>query len=190
MILSIPEIIDMVIMIAIVGWIFSDIFRKPEKEDYDPLRQYKRRYINWDNFIFAALVTAPAILFHELAHKFVALSFGLNATFQAAYMFLLLGIIMKLMNFGFIFFVPAYVSISATASPLISAIISLAGPLTNLILWIVSLIFLKTMNLKRRQMQFLFLTSKINMFLFIFNILPIPGFDGYHFFEGIIRVFF
>jgi Zn-dependent protease len=35
----------------------------------------------------------------------------------------------------------------------------------------------------------LVITSKINMFLFIFNMIPIPGFDGFQIISNIIRVF-
>ena len=35
----------------------------------------------------------------------------------------------------------------------------------------------------------LLLTSRINMFLFIFNMLPIPGFDGSKVFTGLIQAF-
>ena len=120
MILTPMELLDIVIMTLAVGFIFSDFlarFRRPS-EDYDPLKQNYNRFINWDNFKFAALVTAPAIILHEFGHKFIALSFGYNATFHAAYLFLFIGIMLKLMKSPFLFFVPAYVSFSAAATPL------------------------------------------------------------------------
>ncbi|MBC8444116.1 site-2 protease family protein, partial [Candidatus Woesearchaeota archaeon] len=41
-------------------------------------------------------------------------------------------------------------------------------------------------NIKKRYIPFLILTKKINLFLFIFNMLPIPFFDGGHFFSSIL----
>jgi Zn-dependent protease len=136
------------------------------------------------------MVTGPAIILHELAHKIAAMSFGFTATFHAAYFWLILGLVLKFMNFGFIFFVPAYVSISGLMTPLQNMIISGAGPFTNLALWLGSEALLRTNLAKKRKMHVvLYLTSKINMFLFIFNMLPILGFDGSKFFSGIFSLF-
>lgn len=184
------EIFDIVIMTAIVGYIFSGIFKKPiTDENYDPIKQYKYGF-NVDDFKFAAIVTAPAVIFHELGHKFVALGFGLEATFQAAWFFLALGLIMKFMNFGFIFFVPAYVSILGRATPLEFGLVAFAGPAVNLVLWLGSLAAVKYNLFPKKYNPFLLLTGKINMFLFIFNMLPIPGFDGSKVFTGLIQAFF
>ena len=106
MLFTLTEIVDMIAMTAIIGFIFKDTFSAP-KEDYEPLHYYKQRF-RWDDIRFAIYVVAPAILLHELGHKFTALSFGLHATFQAAYFFLGLGIVLKLLNFPFIFFVIFY----------------------------------------------------------------------------------
>lgn len=187
--ITIPELFDMLIMTAVVGYIFSSVFKKPVAEDYDPLKHYKPGF-DWNNFYYAAAVTAPAIILHELAHKFVALSFGMQATFQAAYFFLILGLVLKLINFGFIFFVPAYVSIVGTGTALQFALTAGAGPFMNLIMWLLALFFIKYKLLDQKYTPALMLMSKINMFLFIFNMLPIPGFDGSKFFLGIIQTFF
>lgn len=184
MLINPGELFDMVVMTAVVGYIFMDFFKRPV-ENYDPLVHYKAGF-NWNDFWFACLVVAPAIILHELAHKFVALSYGLNATFQAAYLFLGLGLIMKLMRFGFIFFVPAYVSVIGRATPLQFSIIAFAGPLMNLILWATSWFVVKKKLVNKKYIPALVLTSRINMFLFIFNMLPIPGFDGFKVFSGLL----
>ena len=189
--ITITEIFDMVVMTAVVGYIFSDIFTKPVDENYDPLKYFSSfRGFDWNNFYYAAAITAPAIILHELAHKFVALSYGMQATFQAAYFFLFLGLMMKLMNFGFIFFVPAYVSIAGQGTNLQFALTAGAGPFMNLILWLLALFLLKINLVSEKYKPALLLASKINMFLFIFNMLPIPGFDGSKFFLGLVQTFF
>jgi Zn-dependent protease len=185
--ITIPEILDILLMSVIIGYIFSDVFRKPM--DYnDPLSYYQSNF-QWNNILYAAMITAPAVILHELAHKFIALSFGMQATFQAAYFFLGLGVLLKLMRFGFIFFVPAYVSIIGTGTSLQFSLIAFAGPLMNLILWLSTAFILKQNLVNKKYVHALALTSKINMFLFIFNILPIPGFDGFKVFAGMLGLF-
>lgn len=181
------EIFDIVIMTLIVGYVFSGLFKRPVGEDYDPLKHFKARF-DFRDIKFAILVTAPAIILHELGHKFVALGFGLEAQFQAAWFFLFLALVLKFMNFGFIFIVPAFVAILGSATPLEFGLIAFAGPAVNLILWLGATFALKN-NLFRKYTPALAFTSKINMFLFIFNMLPIPGFDGSKVFTGLIGAF-
>lgn len=190
---SLQEIIDIAVMTVFVGFIFSDVFgrfNKRQDHEYDPMKAYSQVHKSrrFENFKFAVMVTAPAIVFHEFGHKFMAMSFGLNATFHAAYTWLGIGLILKLLNFGFIFFVPAYVSYPALATPFQSMLIAGAGPFVNLVLWLGSSFLLKSGNLNKKYAPILLITSRINMFLFIFNMIPIPPFDGFHFFSSLIKV--
>ena len=68
------EIVDIIIISLALGYIFKDFFRKPAPIEYDPLTHYKNQ--RKDNFKFAILVTAPAVVLHELGHKVVAMIFG------------------------------------------------------------------------------------------------------------------
>ena len=183
------EIFDIAAMTLVVGYLFTDIFKKPVEEDYEPLTHFKAGF-DIENFKFAILVAAPAIILHEMGHKFAALSFGLEAHFEAAWLFLALALIMKLMNFGFIFIVPAYTSIFGIATPLEESFIAFAGPGVNLILWIFAWFALKKNLLPKKYNIALALTSRINMFLFIFNMLPIPSFDGSKVLLGLVKAFF
>lgn len=178
---SLGELFDVILMTLAVGFIFMDMF----KDSHLGLGK--------NAFWFACLVTAPAIIFHELAHKFVALGFGLEATFHAAYFWLILGVALKLMRSGFIFFVPGYVSIGAgvaAVQPLAMALIAFAGPFLNLVLYFVSVLWLRQKRLKKRTFMFLHVTKQINLFLFIFNMLPIPFFDGMKVYSGLFGFFF
>lgn len=193
MLFTLNEIGDIVLISLIMGYMFKDVFvrQRHHSESYDPIKAYTSFTSGsaYDNFVLAVTVTAPAIILHELGHKFVAMSFGAAATFKAAYFFLGLGLIMKLMNFGFVFFVPAYVEWTGVVTHFQAGMIAFAGPAVNLVLWLGSLAWLKYGKPKGRYIQILTLTKQINMFLFIFNILPIPGFDGYHVFMGFVRAF-
>lgn len=187
------EIIDLIVMTFFVGYIFSGMI-PIRRENYDPLQHYKRGF-DFEGLKFAVMATAPAIILHELAHKFVALGFGLDAVFYAFYrstftlMLGILSIIAKLTGFGFVFFVPGYVGISGNGTNLQFALAAFAGPLVNLVLWLVPLYLIKNKMYKKKHYLILILTQKINMFLFIFNMLPVPGFDGYKVFIGMIRAF-
>ncbi|MFH1439923.1 MAG: M50 family metallopeptidase [Candidatus Woesearchaeota archaeon] len=194
--ISILEIIDIIIMTLAIGFIFKDWFKKPIFYHDDPIGAYHKqnKFINWDDFKFAIIVTAPAIIFHEFGHKFAAIVMGLYATFHAAYTWLGLGIVLKLVGAPFVFFVPAYVAHSAAALPWQSALIAFAGPAVNLLLWLGAAYILKTSKRTKKLSHTTFvaleLTKKINMFLFIFNMIPIPGFDGWHVFSGLYGMFF
>ena len=187
------EIIDLVIMTFFVGYIFSGII-PVRRGNYDPLIHYKRGF-DFEGLKFAIMATAPAIILHELAHKFVALGFGLDAVFYAFYrssftlMLGILTIISKLTGFGFMFFVPGFVGISGNGTHLQFSLTAFAGPFVNLILWLGSWYLLKYKKYKKKYYLLLILTQRINMFLFIFNMIPIPGFDGYRVFIGLIRTF-
>ncbi len=180
-----------------VAFIFMDRFgithAMPSETD-DPIIAYyqkKRAAINWQSLWIACIITAPAVIFHELAHKTVAISYGLQATFHAAYFWLGFGIVMKLLNTGFIFFVPGYVTHSAAATPLQSVAIAFAGPFLNFMLWLVSWLLLKfkPFELSTKSIQILVATRYINGFLFIFNMLPFGFFDGAHVLNGLIAQF-
>lgn len=173
MIITLQELIDAVIIVIALGYIFKN---------------YMRVEGAMESFKIACIVTAPAIILHELAHKFVALFFGYQATFHAAYSWLALGAILSALKTGILFFVPAFVSITCgtgcSQNPLSGAIIALSGPLANLLIWGTCTILLKKATNTRTRI-ILHLTKKINMFLFVFNMLPIPGFDGFQVYTGI-----
>ena len=187
MLISPGEIIDLIVMTLAIGFIFKDIIRMPRYVQ-DPITSG----FDIENFKFTCLVIAPAIVLHEMAHKFVALGFGINATFHAHYFGLLLGLFLKFINIGFIFFIPGYVSVPiAGVTPLQHSIIAVAGPLMNLALWLGSLFILKKhTSLTGKQRLALIITKQINMFLFIFNVIPFPPFDGGHFISGLMQTFF
>lgn len=209
MVFNIFEIIDVVIMTAVIGYLFHDTFRHPEKRR-DILDQYQSPRVGGvqkEDFLWAAMLVAPTIAIHELAHKFSAMGFGLDATFHAAcssanlasgagffdfYCGLtLVSVALKMAGFGFLFFVPAFVSVGGVASHLQLAAVALAGPLVHLVFWLGAAYllkdkkFMKRLNYKRRV--YLFFFRQINMFLFILNMLPIPGFDGFNFIYNLVK---
>lgn len=190
MFIDIGEIVAIIGMALAVGYIFSGP-RKREVEisTYDPIKHYsKSPFI--ENLKNGIIMAAPAVVLHELAHKIVAVSFGATATIHAPFNLYVVVILMKLMNFPFLFFIGGYVSIIGSLLPWQHALISLAGPLTNLILYL-SLIGVVKFNLvKRKHYDLIAKAAKLNLFLFAFNMIPLPGFDGYSFFSSILSYIF
>ena len=181
--ISITEIINLLIVTAVVGYIFMGILPRTR-----PL--YFHRRFDWNAFKFACLVSAPGIIIHELAHKFVAIYYGLQAAFSILPFGLFLSVFLKLINSPFILIAPGYVGISGDAAILESTFIAFAGPFTNLVLWLGSSLILNRASLTKKQAIALYLTKQINMWLFIFNMIPIPPLDGSKVFYGLFRIIF
>jgi Zn-dependent protease len=195
--ISLIEIWRIFVMSLGIGFIFS-FYVERKRAPKDIIDQYRSGYMskfnfNKDNIIFAAAIAAPGVILHELAHKFTAMSFGLSATFYAAYWFLAFAIVLILVGFPMVFFVPGYVSISGAGTYLQYSIIAFAGPLFNLVMFGISWYMLsniKKFKLSRNAAYAWALSKKINLFLFIFNLLPIQGFDGWSVYNNLFKAFF
>jgi Zn-dependent protease len=196
MLFNIFELVDIVIMTLVIGYLFHDTFKHPEKRR-DILEEYQHPHrFEWQDLMWAALLVVPSILIHEMAHKFVAMGFGLDATFHAAcssanllgagssidfYCGLtLVTLFLKVIGIGFLIFIPGFVSVGGGATHLQSAIIALSGPLVHLVFWLGAAYYLKD---KKR----LYFFKQMNMFLFILNMIPIPGFDGFNFLYNLVK---
>lgn len=185
--LFIFELIDIIIMSLAIGYLFSDVFKSPIKND-DPIAHYKSE--TWNNIKHAAMIAGVAVVLHELAHKFVAMAFGAQAVLYAPYGFYLFVILLKLVGFPLLFFVGGFVA----HTPLPygeSAIVALAGPLVNIILWGGITLAIKHRKIKKKgYLTYAVPFAKLNLFLGIFNLIPIPGFDGWSVFYNLFKLFF
>lgn len=186
---SLQEIGALIVMTVALGYIFSGFLRRPRMGFQ---AAYPSFGMSWKDFKFAVLITAPAVILHELAHKFVAMAFGLAAEFHAWFFGLGLGVFLRVINSPFIIFAPGYVLIPGMEPySLTGAIIAFAGPFVNLVLWLgCGYILKKARHLTRKQAITLYFTKQINMILFIFNMLPIPPLDGSKVFFGLFNAIF
>lgn len=125
--------------------------------------------------------TLTGFIIHELAHKFFAMHYGCYAEFRLWLSGLGFAIILSLITSGsFVFAAPGAVYIwGRNITRKQNGIISVAGPVANLVLAIVFLIvgFFVTSG---SYLQMLFFgVYQINLFLGGFNMLPIPPLDGF-----------
>ncbi|MFW6230643.1 MAG: metalloprotease [Nanoarchaeota archaeon] len=214
MLFTFQEIFDAAAMTFIIGLIFSDFFARYNKKDaknaglfvkhgpgqevaYDPISHYSSKKkvhlgllsFDWDDLKFAMMIIGPAIILHELGHKFTAMGFGVEATFHTSYFFLGLALLLKILNSPFIFLVPAFVAYPAGAiSPLQSSLVAFAGPAVNFLIFIASSLALKFMKkLDKKTIMLLGLTKQVNLFLALFNMIPLRPFDGGHVLSGILQ---
>ncbi|MEK6959414.1 MAG: site-2 protease family protein [archaeon] len=133
--------------------------------------------------LFVALVAVgTGFVFHELAHREAAKSFGFHSEYRAWYPFLGISILLAIFT-GFVFAAPgATYFIGENVSRKQNGIISIAGPLTNIALGFIFLgllLFLgKEALLDNVLRGILVAVAQVNFFFAFFNMLPILMLDG------------
>lgn len=185
-ILTLYEILGILIITIGVAYIFSGYIRKPRTSIEDLYMKSNA----WENFKFAAIIAAPAVVLHELGHKFISMALGFPAVLKVFWGGMGVGVILKLIHAPFLILAPAYVQISAGTPGIQTAAIAFAGPFINLVLWLGSAIYLKKVkNIPQNRAMLLIFTAKINKLLFIFNMIPFPPLDGSKVLSGILAAF-
>lgn len=121
------------------------------------------------------LTVGLGFVLHELAHKYVAIRYGAYARYQTWTLGLLLAVIMAF-AVGFVFAAPGAVYVYGNhITREQNGKISLAGPLTNLVL---GFLFIGLGLALPAAREIATLGSTVNFFLGAFNLLPIFPMDG------------
>ena len=167
---SSQEIKDLVLSWLIISLAFAFLFETPSSLWQTPL-------IFGLAFVVALFTAGIGFLLHELMHKYVAQSYGLEARYHAFYGMLMLALVFSL--FGFILAAPGAVFISGLRiTKEKNGKISLAGPMTNVLLGAGFLLVLIVFQLEGFWQMFFSYGLSINAFLALFNMIPVMPFDG------------
>ncbi|MDR2829941.1 MAG: site-2 protease family protein [Methanobrevibacter sp.] len=171
---SFNEIADIVLSFFVISIAFSMLYSKADVN-------------HAINILPIVMVGAGfGFIFHELAHKFAALHYNYQAEFKKWIPGLIFSLISPMI--GFMFAAPGAVHIYGSyMSDKINGIISIVGPITNIILSLIFLIlgsYILTnpvlFNLGENQilLQMCILGFSINAWLSLFNLIPISVLDG------------
>jgi Zn-dependent protease len=161
----------------------------------------RRSIPGMETILIIAIGVGTGFLLHEMAHKFVALHFGYMAEYRANMMGLLMAVVLSFA--GFIFAAPGAVMISKPRPPsefyrndpfgqeeLLKELkketlwISLAGPLTNIVLaaaFFAILLLSPSDGIASQAANF---GLMINLTLAAFNLLPFGPLDGKKIFDS------
>lgn len=126
------------------------------------------------SLLAALLAVGTGFVLHEMAHKFMAQRFRCWAEYRYFPFGLLLTLISSVA--GFLVAAPGAVHVAGVASRRENGLISLLGPVTNLGTGAILLpLGVLTGGLVSSLLLF---AAYINLFLGVFNILPVPPLDG------------
>ncbi|CAI49443.1 M50 family metalloprotease [Natronomonas pharaonis DSM 2160] len=124
-------------------------------------------------FVLSLVTVGVGFLLHELAHKVVAIRFGQAAAFRADYP--MLALCVGAAFAGFLFAAPGAVHHRGRITPRENGLISVAGPVTNIVLVgvFLPLVFVGGFVGAVGQLGVI-----INAFLAAFNMIPFGPLDG------------
>jgi len=161
------EIFHILISMAVLTIAFSFAFAKRSPLSYfDGMIEFLPR---------SFLAIATAFFCHEIAHKYMGQKFGYWSEFRMYPQGLLFALILSIAT-GFVFAAPGAVQIFGRPNKEEMGKISVAGPLTNLILGLLFVgIWYSSNGIVASISYFI---AYINVFLAFFNLIPIGPLDG------------
>ena len=138
-----------------------------------------RNFLNIVSFALALpislIVVGTGFIFHELAHRQVAKHFGAHAEYRAWQIGLIFALASSFL--GFIFAAPGAVYIYGNINIKQNGIISVAGPLTNIVIAL-GFFILAAANINSWTNSLGHLGAQINLLLALFNMIPFRPLDG------------
>ena len=165
--------------------------------------------VDWTEVAIILAAIVPSIILHEVAHGVVALWFGDDTAKRAGRLTLnpikhvdpfgtvILPLLLSLGHLGaFGYAKPVPVNVRQLRNPRQHSLyVSLAGPATNISLSLLAIVLFRLTLPHERGFfvsdlpvltQFFFFLGMLNVFLAVFNLLPIPPLDGSAFIERVL----
>ena len=172
---STKELIDITVSVIVLSVAFTILYRNSESilNFFSYNYGESMKYIGL--FCLCLVLVVVSFLFHEFGHKFMAQRFGMWSEFRMWPAGLFLTLVTPLI--GFLFAAPGAVIISGNVDSKRNGLISIAGPAVNIVMALVGIIGCFTLNHSGWVIFFLLL-ARLNGFLALFNLFPIPPLDG------------
>jgi len=117
------------------------------------------------------VIVGLSVILHELAHKYVAQSYGMYAKFESNDKMAIVSMILSFL--GLIFIAPGAVVMQGTKHVVRLGRVAAAGPATNIVLGFIFLL----LSITTKHTIFAY-GLYINAILAIFNLIPVPPLDG------------
>ena len=169
------ELMDILVAVIVLAVAFTLLYRNSDSilNFFEYHLGADMKYVGLFGLCFILVVVS--FLFHEFGHKFMAQKYGLWSEFRMWPAGLLITLVSSML--GFLFASPGAVMIAGNVDKKKNAMISIAGPIVNIVFAVVGIIGCFTINHSGLVIFFLML-GNLNSFLALFNLLPIPPLDG------------
>lgn len=165
------EIFQLVISVLVLTFAFSFVF---SNSIFGFSQKSSEEIATIVAISFVAVLTG--FLLHELAHKISAQKYGCWAEYRYSLKGLLLTFLLSLG--GFLFASPGAVYIDGNINDKQNGVISIAGPMTNVLIALAFLPFIQLTEGDVLINKIVTYVCFINLLLAFFNMLPIPPLDG------------
>lgn len=168
------EVLDIVVAVLVLTVAFMVLYRNNSIMSY--LDFHLGESMKWAGlFAVCLVIVVLSFLLHELGHKFVAQNHGMRSGFRMWPAGLVITLVTSV--FWFLFAAPGAVVIHGCPDKRTNGLISIAGPVVNIVLCAVGIAGCLAFNYSAWVLFFSMLAS-LNAFLAFFNLLPIPPLDG------------
>lgn len=128
-------------------------------------------------WVASFIAVTSGFIFHELAHKVVAILYGYWAEFRSEPKGLGLSLLFAIFT-GFLFAAPGAVIIHGRPSMKENGIISIVGPAANILLALIALPFTLATNQAAALPTIMGAVAVVNAVLALFNMVPLSNLDG------------